>query len=71
MRSGLPKVDSDRIFREMWGMDHRQRSRCTDTADYVVVESTYGNQVHSSEKIDYVSEFTRILKKLLMRAVMS
>ena len=37
--------------------------RCTDTADYVVVESTYGNRVHSSEKIDYVSEFTRILKE--------
>ena len=34
----------------------------TDTADYVVVESTYGNRVHSSEKIDYVSEFTRILE---------
>ena len=35
----------------------------TDTADYVVVESTYGNRVHSSEKIDYVSEFTRILRE--------
>lgn len=35
----------------------------TESADYVVMESTYGNRVHSKEKIDYVSEFTRILKE--------
>lgn len=36
----------------------------TEEADYVVIESTYGNRTHStSEKIDYVGEFTRILKE--------
>lgn len=31
-------------------------------ADYVVIESTYGNRIHSSEKPDYIGEFTRILR---------
>lgn len=36
----------------------------TEEADYVVIESTYGNRTHStSEKVDYVGEFTRILKE--------
>lgn len=35
----------------------------TESADYVVVESTYGNRVHTTEKIDYVGDFTRILKE--------
>ena len=39
----------------------------TDTADYVVVESTYGNRVHSTEKIDYVGDFTQILKETFDR----
>lgn len=34
-----------------------------DEADYIVIESTYGNRVHSDEKPDYVGEFTRILKE--------
>ncbi len=33
------------------------------TADYVVVESTYGDRTHGEEIPDYVSEFTRILKE--------
>lgn len=39
----------------------------TDSADYVVVESTYGNRVHSAEKIDYIGDFTRILKETFAR----
>lgn len=35
----------------------------TESADYVVVESTYGNRVHTTEPIDYVGEFTRILRE--------
>ncbi len=38
--------------------------QCTEEADYVVIESTYGNREHgTSEKIDYVGEFTRILRE--------
>lgn len=33
----------------------------TKEADYIVVESTYGNRIHSEEKPDYLGEFTRIL----------
>lgn len=32
-------------------------------ADYVIVESTYGNRIHSTEKLDYVGELTKILKE--------
>lgn len=32
-------------------------------ADYVVIESTYGNRIHSEEKPDYLGEFTRILRE--------
>lgn len=39
----------------------------TETADYIVVESTYGDRVHASEKPDYVGEFTRILKETFDR----
>lgn len=35
----------------------------TESADYVVIESTYGNRVHEKGDIDYVGEFTRILKE--------
>ena len=33
----------------------------TESADYVVIESTYGNRIHAAGKIDYIGEFTRIL----------
>lgn len=36
-------------------------------ADYVVIESTYGNRIHGEEKPDYVGEFTRILRDTFMR----
>lgn len=32
-------------------------------ADYVVVESTYGNRLHGKERPDYVREFTEILQE--------
>ncbi len=39
----------------------------THSADYVVMESTYGSRIHSAEKVDYVSEFARILKETFDR----
>lgn len=35
----------------------------TKEADYVVIESTYGNRIHSEERPDYLGEFTRILRE--------
>lgn len=39
----------------------------TKEADYVVIESTYGNRVHSEEKPDYLGEFTRILRETFLQ----
>ena len=39
----------------------------TDSADYIVVESTYGNRIHTAEKPDYLGEFTRIIKETFDR----
>lgn len=36
-------------------------------ADYVVIESTYGNRVHGDETPDYIGEFTRILNETFAR----
>lgn len=36
-------------------------------ADYVVIESTYGNRLHGDEIPDYVGEFTRILRETFAR----
>ncbi|MCM1569987.1 MAG: MBL fold metallo-hydrolase [Roseburia sp.] len=41
--------------------------RPTAQADYVVMESTYGNRLHSEEKVDYVKELAAILKKTFDR----
>lgn len=32
-------------------------------ADYIVIESTYGNRLHGAEVPDYVSDFTRVLRE--------
>lgn len=34
-----------------------------DAADYIVIESTYGNRIHAAEKPDYVGDFTEILRE--------
>lgn len=36
-------------------------------ADYVVIESTYGDRTHGDERPDYVGEFTRILRETFLR----
>lgn len=35
----------------------------TKEADYIVIESTYGNRIHSEERPDYLGEFTKILRE--------
>ncbi len=39
----------------------------TATADYVVMESTYGDRYHSAERPDYVKELTEILNRTFAR----
>ena len=36
-------------------------------ADYVVIESTYGDRIHSSNRPDYVAELTRIIQETFDR----
>ena len=38
-----------------------------EDADYVIVESTYGNRLHGEERPDYVGAFTEILKDTFRR----
>ena len=38
-----------------------------EEADYVVIESTYGNRSHGEKTPDYVQEFTRILRETFAR----
>lgn len=33
-----------------------------DEADYVLIESTYGDRLHSTERVDYVAELTKVLR---------
>ena len=39
----------------------------TEEADYIVIESTYGNRIHSEERPDYLGEFTRILRETFLK----
>ena len=39
----------------------------TKEEDYIVIESTYGNRVHSEERPDYLGEFTRILRETFLK----
>mgnify|MGYP002511751463 FL=1 len=39
----------------------------TKTADYVVMESTYGDRLHATDRPDYVKELTAILKETFDR----
>ncbi len=36
--------------------------KMTEEADYVVMESTYGDRLHSADRPDYIGELTKILK---------
>ncbi|MBR5766603.1 MAG: MBL fold metallo-hydrolase [Lachnospiraceae bacterium] len=38
-----------------------------DEADYVIIESTYGDRLHDRGRLDYVSELSRILKRTFDR----
>ncbi len=46
--------------------DH-QRSGLYGEADYIVMESTYGNRVHGEDIPDYVGDFTRILRETFQK----
>lgn len=39
----------------------------TEEADYVVMESTYGDRYHDKEKLDYVAELTQVLQETFDR----
>ena len=39
----------------------------TKEADYVVMESTYGDRMHPKDKLDYVAELTKVLQETLDR----
>ena len=41
--------------------------QCVAEADYVVIESTYGDRLHSTEQVDYVSELAKRIQKTLDR----
>lgn len=39
----------------------------TEEADYVLIESTYGDRYHDTEKIDYVKEIAQIIRRTFLR----
>ena len=49
------------------GLPLMKDPRMTKEADYVVMESTYGDRNHSEEKVDFVGELTKILQRTFDR----
>ena len=45
------------------GLPLMKNPRMTKEADYVIMESTYGDRNHSEEKVDFVAELSRILQQ--------
>lgn len=41
--------------------------KTVEEADYVVIESTYGNRTHGDDRPDYVGDFTKILKETFLK----
>lgn len=39
----------------------------TEEADYVIMESTYGDRLHDKERLDYVAELTKVLQETFDR----
>lgn len=39
----------------------------TKEADYIVIESTYGNRIHGDERPDYLAELTKILRETFLK----
>ncbi|MDE7341870.1 MAG: MBL fold metallo-hydrolase [Lachnospiraceae bacterium] len=49
------------------GLPLMKDPRMTKEADYVIMESTYGDKYHSEVKTDFIGELTQILQKTLDR----
>lgn len=49
------------------GLPLMKDPRMTKEADYVIMESTYGDRNHSEEKVDFVGELTKILQRTFDR----
>ncbi len=45
------------------GLPLMKDPQMTKEADYVIMESTYGDRNHSEEKVDYIGELVKILKR--------
>lgn len=41
--------------------------KTTDEADYVIMESTYGDRYHGSDRPDYIKELTQVLERTFAR----
>ena len=57
-------------FPEMWGNVNQpiiKDPQLVKEADYLVIESTYGDRTHGEDIPDYVGEFTRILRETFQK----
>ena len=52
---------------EIWIQPIIKDPKKVTEADYILIESTYGDRVHGDVRPDYVGEFTRILKETFDR----